>query len=118
MGAAMTSLDAGVRASRGAALLDKRQPGWAQRVDVERLNLGSDRGCVLGQLFGDYLTGAEGLSGHPWHSPLFTAWATRNGFDAPAATTGRDGGYLTAYRLLTDAWRREVAARQATGVTA
>jgi hypothetical protein len=38
-------------AARGAALLDERMPGWANKVDLGRLNLYSTSECVLGQLF-------------------------------------------------------------------
>lgn len=37
--------------ARGIALLDEKQPGWFNRIDLEELNLGSCFKCVLGQLF-------------------------------------------------------------------
>jgi hypothetical protein len=41
------------RVARGAALLDEREPGWWQRIDLGRLDIGSTCRCVLGQLWDD-----------------------------------------------------------------
>jgi hypothetical protein len=41
------------RVARGAALLDEREPGWWQRIDLETLDLGAPCHCVLGQLATD-----------------------------------------------------------------
>jgi hypothetical protein len=38
------------RVARGAALLDEREPGWWQRIDLSKLDLASTCRCVLGQL--------------------------------------------------------------------
>lgn len=37
--------------ARGAALLDEKLPGWAERIDLATLELSSCYRCVLGQLF-------------------------------------------------------------------
>lgn len=37
--------------ARGAALLDERMPGWAARIDLDRLELDDTDRCILGQLF-------------------------------------------------------------------
>lgn len=39
------------RVAAGAALLDERQPGWWQRINLDSLDLGSCVGCILGQLY-------------------------------------------------------------------
>lgn len=49
----LTMAEACLRVGRGAAWLDKVQPGWADRINVGVLNLGDTRACVLGQLFDD-----------------------------------------------------------------
>lgn len=41
------------RVRRGAALLDEKYPGWADRIELDRLDLGSCTTCVLGQLYQD-----------------------------------------------------------------
>lgn len=50
----MTKEEAGARVAKGAALLDKKRPGWARAIDLHTLSLGSCAHCVLGQLLGDY----------------------------------------------------------------
>jgi hypothetical protein len=62
----------------GIALLDLTYPEWVSRIDVSRLDLGSESRCVLGQLFD---------KAHGWHTPfgpyargvleLFGPWETR-----------------------------------------
>lgn len=51
--------DLTTRVERGANLLDRYfgDVEWRGRIDLETLNLGNVRKCVLGQLFGDYDTG-------------------------------------------------------------
>jgi hypothetical protein len=39
------------RVKAGAALLDERMPGWAERIELAQLDLSSEWKCVLGQLF-------------------------------------------------------------------
>ena len=43
----------------GAEFLDEDFPGWADRIDVDRLDLTSGCDCVLGQLFGGFRDGVE-----------------------------------------------------------
>lgn len=53
----MTIDEARERVVRGAALLDAKQPGWREKVDPETLQMRSECGCVLGQVFGEYVDG-------------------------------------------------------------
>ncbi len=53
----MTIDEARERVERGAKLLDAKQPGWREKVDPETLEIRSECGCVLGQVFGEYLEG-------------------------------------------------------------
>lgn len=48
----MTATVAG-RVAAGAAFLDEREPGWWQRIDLDRLEMASECRCVLGQLSTD-----------------------------------------------------------------
>jgi hypothetical protein len=41
------------RVAAGAAFLDKHEPGWVERIDLDRLNLNHTCNCVLGQAFAD-----------------------------------------------------------------
>ena len=43
------------RVERGIAFLDQHaEPGWRERIDLSRLDLGDHRCCVLGQHYGNY----------------------------------------------------------------
>ncbi len=43
---------------RGAAFLDKERPGWADKINVPRLDIGSPSDCIVGQLHGgDFCAG-------------------------------------------------------------
>lgn len=48
-------------AARGAALLDERRPNWRAGVAVEHLAMRSSFFCVIGQLYGSFLTGLSEL---------------------------------------------------------
>lgn len=39
--------------AKGAALLDERNPGWRERINLGTLEIGSVYDCVLGQLYGE-----------------------------------------------------------------
>lgn len=41
-------------ARRGIAFLDKEQPGWEWKIELEKLNLRNIYSCVCGQLFGNF----------------------------------------------------------------
>lgn len=42
------------RAAAGAAYLDKREPGWADKINLASLDMSFCVTCVIGQLYGDY----------------------------------------------------------------
>lgn len=44
-------------ATRIATLLDEERPDWYDEVDTETLNMDDVGTCLLGQLYGSYLTG-------------------------------------------------------------
>ncbi len=45
------------RVKAGAALLDRKRPGWANKVVAETLDMREGEQCVLGQIFGDFDAG-------------------------------------------------------------
>ena len=51
--AATTGVEVNVRSEvrRGAALLDAYEPGWDERIDITRLDIGYCDKCIVGQLF-------------------------------------------------------------------
>jgi hypothetical protein len=103
----------------GAAWLDERLPGWAQAINLERLELDSSCGCVLGQLAED-LPGAvkqptTSLTG-PW---TFWSVVASWGDDHPLTLQEAiDMGFMReceedwTWRELTEAWREFVTARR------
>lgn len=103
-----------VRAKAGALLLDLLQPGWADRIDTESLDLASCQVCVLGQLFGEYEYGAakvfamrfEGLDNVRSEREKAAGDA---GFCVAREVSYDDSG--PAYRRLTAAWKREIDKR-------
>lgn len=44
------------RVERGAEWLDKRTPGWEDRIFLEEFNMDSAFHCVLGQVYGNFFT--------------------------------------------------------------
>lgn len=89
-------------AARGARWLDKTVPGWSRKIKRRKLDLGSTRYCVLGQIHGgetaqDFADEAEllGLSDER------TDWL---GFALP-------GDDDEEWDALTEAWREELKVR-------
>lgn len=65
------------RVAAGVALLDERDPGWAQRLPrLSRLAIGSAENCVLGQLYGYFYNGWTRLriSGPDTEAYGFAEW--------------------------------------------
>lgn len=57
----MSSVDRIRRVADGAAFLDDRSPGWAAKIDPDRLAMSDDRDDILGQIYGDYDEAVETL---------------------------------------------------------
>jgi hypothetical protein len=57
----MTGPDYADCAAAGARFLDERRPGWAGRIDLDRLALIDECDCILGQLDGTYDRGLAAL---------------------------------------------------------
>lgn len=96
------------RVARGVALLDEKLPGWWQRIDLARLNLGSPCNCILGQEFashedvdGDWWTGYEVAQ----DVLLDYRDATTFGFDLKFADS-------CDFPSLTAEWKRVILARR------
>lgn len=49
------------RVRLGAELLDKHEPGWHRRINLETLSLCSYTNCILGQLFYEFNKGMHAL---------------------------------------------------------
>ena len=42
------------RALRGARWMDEQAPGWEAKIDPGKLNISSNRSCILGQVWGGF----------------------------------------------------------------
>ena len=96
---------------RGAALLDERLgPEWDEKIDLERLALGSTCDCIVGQLYqaprrrkhAAYWRGIKEL-GVKGSEPEY-------GFDTACGRPGRRG--FGSYWSLTAAWKRLIKSRR------
>lgn len=55
----MTSATIAERVQRGAAFLDENFPDWTNEIDLRTLDLSSGCACILGQKFGDFISGSK-----------------------------------------------------------
>lgn len=80
---------------RGIARLDERLPNWFndEKLNLEELNMGDFRKCLLTQLKGGY---CEGLAF------LGIATGVNYGFDLPSWTPLYE--WPDRYKILTDVW--------------
>lgn len=86
------------RVKKGVLFLDRREPKWFTRIDLNRLNLGDGAICIIGQLFTDYVYGQEELKKND-------TWMIAHGFYLPNSDVNH-------YDLLTRAWWPEVYKKQ------
>jgi hypothetical protein len=49
------------RVSAGARALDALNPGWEDKINLDRLDVANPQLCVLGQLYGEYCDAPSGL---------------------------------------------------------
>lgn len=96
------------RVAAGAAKLDEVMPGWHNKINLQILNVGSSRDCVLGQLFGRF-----------WAAPLSLQYSRYGTFAESAASEELSRNlylYPTVldeeYTRLTEAWKKLILARR------
>lgn len=109
---------------RGAAVLDKVEPGWELKIDLAELNLSSGCQCVLGQVYGEYDEGCEVLfEMNPPYSDDVTA-VMAHGFVVSSRGSRLNGeGYEFVaqwmnnyYEVLDELWIEQVKERFDRGV--
>lgn len=117
----ITALDAAALAARGANLLDEEYPGWADRIDLDRLNLSLADRCVLGQLYAgvdDYRYGYYAALDRFWPEgrAYAKARAVTYGFtvaEPEGEWTDEETSVISAkFDLLEAEWRTLIAARR------
>lgn len=107
MTAAGTSI--AVRVERGAALLDKKRPGWWKRISLDELDITSCFRCVLGQ---EYQPEVPPEASTPYDAArdalgLSPAVSAELGFDPRFGDN-----WKVSARALTEAWRELITARR------
>lgn len=85
-------------AAAGAAYLDDHDPGWHDRIDLDRLALVSCSRCVFGQLYGSYDAGEQVL--------------VRADLDPISLGFAALPGDPEAYFQLDEHWAREITSRR------
>lgn len=106
----MTQIDYAARVRRGAKFLDDLRPGWAGEINLVHLSLEDSCQCVLGQLYGHYITGIAVLvkAGFPFLMAEINA--NQLGFNVPASERF-DWRDPSPYRELDELWIAEIHAR-------
>ena len=100
--------------ARGAALLDRAAPGWAEQINLDRLAMQTCDRCILGQIYGDYALGFRAAIAGEDSQTLFSP--ADHGFMLRLADDEYDSPILNdlldiRFRALADAWRAEIAKR-------
>lgn len=93
---------------RGIQILDQTVKDWFRKVDLEVLDQMSCKKCVLGQLYGDYMTGVQKASvpfGKFAHHGFGLGWQMTIDMLVDS-TYGMD-----CYRILTDLWKEQIKLR-------
>jgi hypothetical protein len=88
--------------AKGAALLDREVPGWAEQIDLPTLNMSSCSRCILGQLYGEDEDEGEGYWTGMDQFRLSAFGSRRHGFSSEFGRLDRE---------LAEAWAAEVLRR-------
>lgn len=109
-----TSIDE--RVARGIALLDAQEPGWREKVNVNRLDMRTCHNCIFGQVYGDISIGLRKTGLIDDVSKLIADDESDPGFQHGILTRAIPGRLIedhdgqdridADFSLLTDAWKR------------
>ena len=99
--------------TRGAVWLDEKEPGWWERIDLERLDMDSLTDCIIGQLYGDFWDWEEVRDNSEAASDLgfdaYSDYELREKFGYYCHDVGGD------YAVLWALWNEEIAERKSRG---
>jgi hypothetical protein len=90
------------RAAAGAEWFDVEYPGWANRVDLDLLNMRFPRMCVAGQVSGLMFT--EFLTVHKFSGP--------DECDDSCTRLGLNADTIEEFDFLNEAWKEEILGRR------
>ena len=96
--------DVMTRVERGAEWLDQVQPGWIDKIALQRLRLSDCMSCVLGQVFGTFQKGL--ISAHRFELFDSWRWAEHHAFERRISES-------ESYTDLGRAWKAYILARRA-----
>jgi len=121
----MSKLSYVQRVSNGAALLDEVSPGWEKLIDLDILDLSDGHSCIVGQVFGDWITGLDHITSirrSIWTDAKqygFQYDAKQHGFQHDAQWDDELGSEIyekdvcNEYKWLARRWRELITARLA-----
>jgi hypothetical protein len=104
----MTYTEAVDNVARGAALLDKKYPGWDRRIDMNALDMSNECACVLGQLEGPYWSAIERM----WPDGAWRGRAASHGFNLAYDINDSIDSLPSQFDLLQLAWTELITARR------
>ena len=90
------------RVAQGAALLDQEKPNWFEEINLGKLEMGSCKDCILGQLYSNYDEGAD---------VLFGQWSVEKN-NSHGFTIFPDVSSPVLWRELRECWVREIKKRR------
>lgn len=116
----MTRTEAIAHVDVGAAFLDKKRPGWFNKIDLDVLAMYDGCYCVLGQLDGSFEVGCDnlGITSISADDLMFTKLpkgivsAMKAGFTIAPYDYNRQA----SWQYLQDAWVEAIVARKAAEV--
>lgn len=92
---------------RSMRMLDRRSPGWLDKIDEDRLNIAQCNNCIMGQLDGEYThDGVNRLVGF-WRA--LACWCL---LSSPQYHYGFIRYGYWDYVHLTTAWKKAIRARR------
>lgn len=72
--------DLNLAVKRGVSWLDENHEGWENRIDLDKLEMGSCQSCVIGQAVGDYFRVVDREGGGVGDGD---EWSEAHGFQSP-----------------------------------
>jgi len=101
----MTVIDYIGRVKRGAALLDERVPGWADRINTDTLDISHGMRCVTAQVSGGSWRNGMYLLGLEWDGYI------EHGFHVRFSDHETEQETDCMFDLLRDYWYDEITTR-------
>lgn len=106
----MFNEDAVLAVKRGAYWLDNNHPDWAQRIQLDELEMDDCAMCVVGQAIGDYSDAIAKAGNVQVYSLDAMEWSIDHGFDIPDSVEDYSDTQKR-YRELETLWTDQVKAR-------